>query len=72
MNLKALGIEKLSIDERIELVEEIWDSIAADASDLPLTVAQQSDLRRRLAEHRAEPQSGSTWEEIRRRLQNRK
>jgi hypothetical protein len=35
--LKSLGIDRLGIDERLALVEEIWDSIAADSGALPLT-----------------------------------
>ena len=35
--LKALGIDQLSVAQRILLVEEIWDSIVAEAEDMPLT-----------------------------------
>ncbi|OFW40192.1 MAG: addiction module protein [Acidobacteria bacterium RIFCSPLOWO2_12_FULL_60_22] len=58
-------ILKLPIEERIELVEAIWDSIAASPESLPVTEAQKRELDRRLAEHRATPQSGKRWEEIR-------
>ena len=70
--LKALGIDRLSVAERIVLVEEIWDSIAAETAGLPLTESQRIDLERRLADHRANPQSGSTWEEVRSRLRSGK
>ncbi len=58
-------ILKLSVAERIELVEAIWDSIAASPETLPVTPAQKRELDRRLAEHRANPEAGRTWEEIR-------
>jgi putative addiction module component (TIGR02574 family) len=70
--LKALGIDRLSVAERIQLVEDIWDTIATETADLPLTEAQRVDLERRLAEHRANPQAGSTWEEVLNRVRGRK
>ena len=44
-SLKSLGIEKLSVEERLVLVEELWDSIAEAT---PLTEAQRAELDRRL------------------------
>ena len=58
-------ILKLSVAERIEIVEAIWDSIAASPESLPVTEAQKRELDRRLAEYRATPEAGRTWEEIR-------
>jgi putative addiction module component (TIGR02574 family) len=66
---KALGIDQLSVAERILLVEEIWDSIADEASAMPLTEAQKQDLQRRLAAYEANPKAGSSWEEVKARLQ---
>lgn len=62
--MKALGIDQLSIPERILLVEEIWDSIAESPEAIPLTEAQRAELDRRLTAHAADPQAGSTWEEV--------
>jgi putative addiction module component (TIGR02574 family) len=59
------------VAQRILLVEEIWDSIAAEAEQLPLTEAQKQDLQRRLAAYQANPNAGSSWEEVRARLQER-
>jgi putative addiction module component (TIGR02574 family) len=51
-------ILKLSVAERLQLVGDIWDDIAADAPEsVELTEAQRRELRRRLAEHDAEPDS---------------
>ena len=60
-SLKALGIERLSVEERIELVEEIWDSIAEAT---PLTEAQRRELDRRLQDHRANPDDVVAWEVV--------
>jgi len=58
-------ILKLSVAERIELVEAIWDSIADAPENLPVTAAQKRELDRRLAEYQKNPGAGRTWGEIR-------
>ena len=40
--LEALGIDRMSVDERLALVEAIWDSIAAQTETTPLTDAQKA------------------------------
>ena len=71
---KALRKEllQLSAAERLELVEELWDSIADEDQALELTSEQREDLDRRLAEADADPTGGSPWEEVRERIQRRK
>lgn len=64
VSLKSLGIERLGIEERLTLVEEIWDSIAADSAAVPLTQAQRDELDRRIAEHEANPDDVVPWGEI--------
>ena len=61
VSLKSLGIEKLSVAERLLLVEELWDSIAAAT---PLTDAQRAELDRRVADHQANPDDVVSWEEV--------
>jgi putative addiction module component (TIGR02574 family) len=60
-SLKALGIERLSVEQRISLVEEIWDSIAEAT---PLTEAQRLELDRRLQDHEANPEDVVPWEVV--------
>lgn len=67
-DMRSLGIDHLSLAERILLVEEIRDSIAAEAEEFPVTAAQKQDLERRLASHLANPKAGSRWDEVRARL----
>ena len=55
---------KLSIPDRITLVEEIWDTIAEENQAFELTDAQKRELDRRLESSRANPGQGRTWEEI--------
>lgn len=56
---------ELSLSERIQLVEDIWDSIAKVPKPLPLTEAQRNELDRRLEDCELYPEDGSTWEEVR-------
>jgi len=65
---KALGIDQLSVAERILLVEEIWDSIAEEVNTSELTQAQKDELDRRLAAMESDPHAGSSWEEVKARL----
>jgi putative addiction module component (TIGR02574 family) len=58
-------IATLSIDERINLVQAIWDSIAADQACVDLTEAQVQELDRRIADYEADPDNLMTWDEIR-------
>ena len=60
-SFKSLGIERLSVEERLALVEELWDSIAEAT---PLTDTQRAELDRRLAEHKANPDDVVPWEEV--------
>jgi putative addiction module component (TIGR02574 family) len=54
----------LPIEERVQLVDAIWDSISAVPEALPLTQWQREELDRRLAEFEADPEAGSTLEEV--------
>ncbi|MBW1882261.1 MAG: addiction module protein [Deltaproteobacteria bacterium] len=62
---------RLSVAERLELVEELWDSIPAEGETLELTPEQRQDLDRRLAEADADPDGGVPWEEARERIRQR-
>ena len=58
-------IKTLSIDERIRLVQAIWDSIVANGGEqLELTETQRQELARRLADHAANPSAVISWEEV--------
>ena len=61
-------IKRLTVAERILLVEEIWDSIAADQESVEITAAQKQELDRRLEAYRASGDKGSSWEEVKDRI----
>ena len=58
------GYVKLSVHERIQLVEDIWDSVAEIPEALSLTEAQQAELDRRLDAYRRNPEGGLPWEYV--------
>lgn len=64
-SIESLGIDRLSIEERLVLVEKIWDSIAADSAAMPLTEAQRVELQKRIEEDDANPDDVIPWEQIR-------
>ncbi len=62
-------IRQLSVPERLQLLEDIWDSVLEDERDLPgLTDAQKTELDRRVAAHNADPTRAIPWSEARARL----
>jgi putative addiction module component (TIGR02574 family) len=71
MKISAADVLDLPISERIQLVAEIWESIAACPEEIELSDATRELLRRRLAAHRANPSAGSPWQEVRDRITSR-
>lgn len=65
-------IEQLSVAERIQLVEDIWDTIAADPERIQITDAQRRELDRRLDAYRQNPGGGASWEEVKARITSRR
>jgi putative addiction module component (TIGR02574 family) len=70
MASKALQQEllRLSVAERLDLVEALWDSIPEDDEALELTPEQRADLDLRLAEADADPDGGTPWPDARERI----
>ncbi len=58
-------IRQLSVSERIQLVEDIWDTIAATPDQLPLTQAQMDELDRRAESYRQNPEATVAWQQVR-------
>lgn len=56
---------KLTADEKIRLVQQMWDEIADDASDLPLTDAQRRLLDERIDDYEANPGDVEPWDKVR-------
>lgn len=62
---------ELPIPERIKLVEDIWDSIAAVPEAVKLTDERMAEVERRLEDYRKNPDDVVPWEEVRERLRRR-
>jgi putative addiction module component (TIGR02574 family) len=60
-----------SVSERIQLVQDIWDSIAAVPDSVPLTEGQKDELDRRLSVYHKDPSAGSPWELVKERIRKR-
>ena len=58
----------LPVDERLKLVETIWESIAELPEALQLTKTQEAELDRRLDAYREDPTAGSPWPEVKARI----
>lgn len=60
---------KLSPAERIQLAEDLWESVAAHPESVPpLTEDECREIDRRLAEHAAAPETAVDWADVRKRL----
>ncbi|MFM9960698.1 MAG: addiction module protein [Planctomycetaceae bacterium] len=57
-----------SVDDRVELVNQIWDSIADDSGVPQITDSLLSELDRRIAAYESDPSNVLTWEQIEAKL----
>ena len=64
MSKPNIDINELSRDERLELIEELWDSLATKLGQVPLTEAQQAELDRRLDAMEQDGGEGIPWEQV--------
>jgi putative addiction module component (TIGR02574 family) len=68
MSTQLSEILRLTVAERIQLAEDIWDSVAAFPEALSLTDAQKEELDRRLQSYAENPSEGLSWDELKDRL----
>ena len=64
MSVNLAEVLKLPVDERLKLVESIWNSIADFPDSLELTASQKEELDRRLGEYEADPTAGISWPDL--------
>ncbi len=62
----------LSVDDRLELIEEIWDSLVDTPEAIPVTDAQRRELARRRQAHSRNPTAAKSWGKVRAKLQRRR
>jgi len=72
MNAIMTDIKKLSISERIQLVEDIWSGIAEESPfSLELSAQERDKLHRRYAAHQADPSTSIPWKQVRAKIFSR-
>ena len=62
MSAPLLDITRLTPQERLDLIGELWESLTAE--NVPLTPAQQAELDRRLATFEDDRRAGISWEDL--------
>jgi putative addiction module component (TIGR02574 family) len=62
MNAPRFDFSHLSAPERLQLVEDLWDSLTPD--DVPVTPSQAEELARREALHDTDPNRGRRWRQV--------
>jgi len=69
-NISIADILELPVQERIRLVELIWDSVAAVPEAVEVSPALKAELEARLAEFEATPEAGYFWDQVKARLKD--
>jgi putative addiction module component (TIGR02574 family) len=67
MNPEFAPLFKLGRAERLQLVEDLWDSIAQEDAQLPVAELKVEELRRRKQRFLEHPSSGRTWDQVKQR-----
>ena len=62
----------LSAEDRLELIEELWDSLVATPEAIPVSEAQRKELARRRRAHARNPSAAKSWGEVRAKLARRR
>jgi putative addiction module component (TIGR02574 family) len=70
--LTKADVLSLSVPERIQLVEDIWDTVAEIPEEVVLTDEQKTEIDRRLDAYHQNPDEGSPWGMVRERIRNRR
>jgi len=69
--MAAIDISTLTVEQRLELLNEIWESLYETPQAIPLTEAQRQELDRRLDEVDRDGPDGIPWDEVLRRLRSK-
>jgi len=69
-NISIADILELPVQERIRLVELIWDSVAAVPEAVEISPALKAELEARLVEFETNPEAGYSWDEVKSRLKD--
>jgi len=70
-NMSSTSIFDLSPTEKLQLVEDLWDDLAATPEVIPIQDWQIQELARRKANLQSNPASGLSWEDVKQRIRSR-
>lgn len=65
------GFDELSVDERIDFVQSLWDRIAATPEQVPVPDWHRRVIRERLESYRTDPTSGRSWADVRTEIESK-
>jgi len=65
-------LKKFSVAEKILIVEELWESIAADQEKFKLTDEQRDELDKRVADYHLSPGEGYSWGDVKNKIKRMK
>jgi putative addiction module component (TIGR02574 family) len=61
-------IFELPAEQRVQIAQQIWESVLRHPETVPLTDAQRAELERRWLDYQANPDEGEPWEDVKRAL----
>ena len=62
--MKQLGIDKLGVEDRLGLLDEIWESVAQDSAAIPVPAWHEAELGKRISAFEADTDRGRPFEEV--------
>jgi putative addiction module component (TIGR02574 family) len=69
---KIPELRTLSASDKLTLVTELWEDLASNPKDIPISLEQIAEVDRRLEEYRQNPGLGSSWEAVKARILGQK
>ena len=71
MNMNPTSVFDLGKSEKLQLVEDLWDDLAASPEDVPVHEWQKIEIDRRKANLQSQPSTGISWDDVKRNIRNR-
>lgn len=71
MSKPAIDVQAMTPEQRLELLEKIWDSLTEEPENIPFTEPQRQELDRRLDDLERDGEKGIPWEQVLDRIRRR-
>ena len=66
-----MNIDSLTTKEKVDLAQQLWDSVVPDEKSLDVTAEQKAELDRRVIQFEKNPYASSSWDEVKSRIINK-